>query len=207
MPTAAQAWEPMHPREATRLLASLASRWWIAGGWALDLFAGKESRPHADLDIGILRREAGQVIEALPDWELFEAQDGGLLRLEQREPRAQVNSLWCRPRGASRWVFELLLDDSAGDTWVFRRRREIRRPLAEAIRFDRSRIPYLAPEIGLLYKARRPRAADELDFRNVAPRLDDGARAWLHGALARVEPDHPWLEALAATRGKEYPSP
>jgi len=202
--SAPRAWEPTHPREAARLFASLTSRWWIAGGWALDLFMGMESRPHGDLDIGVLRREAAQVIEALRDWELFEAQDGRLLRLHQREPRPQVNSLWCRPRGGSRWVFELLLDDSDGEAWVFRRQRDIRRPLAAAIRRDRTRIPYLAPEIGLLYKAQRPRAGDELDFRNVAPRLDDGARAWLHDALTRIEPDHPWLEALAATRGKEY---
>lgn len=201
--SAAQVWEPTHPRAAPRLCASLTSRWWIAGGWALDLFMGMESRPHGDLDIGILRREAAQVIEALRDWELFEAQDGMLQRLRQREPRPQVNSLWCRPRGGSRWVFELLLDDSDGDAWVFRRRRDIRRPLAAAIRCDGMRIPCLAPEIGLLYKARRPRAEDALDFRNVAPRLDDGACSWLHDALTRSEPDHPWLEALAATRGKE----
>jgi len=78
-----------------------------------------------------------------------------------------------------------------------------RRPLAEAIRCDRARIPYLAPEIQLLYKAQRPRAEDERDFGTVAPRLDAGARTWLHDALLRIDPAHHWLEALAATRGKE----
>jgi hypothetical protein len=201
--TVAQVWEPTHPRAAPQLLARLTSRWWIAGGWALDLFMGSESRPHKDLDVGILRRDAPRVIEALPDWEFFEARDGTLRRLGDREPQGPVNSLWCRPQGASRWVFELLLDDCDGDAWVFRRRREIRRPLAEAIHFDRMRIPCLAPEIQLLYKAHRPRPEDEADFRNVAPRLDDRARSFLEEALSRTEPDHPWLKALAASRGKE----
>jgi hypothetical protein len=203
MRTAAQGWEPTHPRDAPRLLAGLTCPWWIAGGWALDLFVGRESRPHKDLDVGIRRRELPQVIADLPEWEFFAAKDGALRRLGGREPEPRVNSLWGRPRGASRWVLELLLDDCDGDAWVFRRRREIRRPFAEAVRFDRTRIPYLAPEIQLLYKAQRPRPEDEGDFRHVAPRLDDRARAFLRDALARIEPDHPWLKALAATRGKE----
>lgn len=149
--TAAQVWEPTHPRAVPELLAGLTCPWWIAGGWALDLFMGRESRP----------------------------------------------------QGASRWVLELLLEDGDGDAWVFRRRRAIRRPLAAAIRFDRTRIPYLAPEIQLLYKAQRPRPEDDADFGNVAPRLDEGGRSFLHDALAGIDPHHPWLEVLAAPRGKE----
>ena len=202
--TAAQAWEPTHPREAARLLAAVPAPWWVAGGWALDLFMGRESRPQRDLDVGILRRDAPAVTATLAGWELFEARDGTLRRLEQRAPREEVNSLWCRPVGATCWIFELLLDEADGDAWVFRRRRDIRRPLAEAMRFDSARIPYLAPEIQLLYKAQRPRPEDESDFRAVAPRFDDDARAWLHEALSRIDPAHHWLEALAAMRGKEY---
>jgi hypothetical protein len=194
--TAAQLWEPMKPGEARKLLAAVTCRWWIAGGWALDLFLGRESRPHRDLDVGILRRDAPRVIEALPQWELLEAQDGALRGLGERSPGPKVNSLWCRPRGRSRWVLELLLDECDGDAWVFRRNRDIRRPLAEALRFDGTQLPYLAPEIQLLYKAQRPRPEDEGDFRNVAPRLDDGARAWLRDALKRLDPAHRWLEAL-----------
>ena len=201
--TAAQIWEPTHPRAAPGLLAGLTSRWWIAGGWALDLLMGRESRPHRDLDVGILRRDAPEVIDSLPDWEVFAALDGTLHRLADRQPEPKVNSLWCRPPGASRWVLELLLDDSDGDAWVFRRCRDIRRPLAAAIRCDYTRIPCLAPEIQLLYKAQRPRPEDELDFRNVAPRLDDSGRCFLHDALARIDPRHPWLNVLAARRGKE----
>jgi hypothetical protein len=203
MRTAAQLWEPTQPRDAPKLLAGLTSPWWVAGGWALDLFLGRESRPHKDLDVGILRRDAPRVIEALPGWEFFQAQDDILRRLVDREPNPRVNSLWCRLQGASRWVLELMLDDCAGDDWVFRRHKDIRRPLAAAIRFDATRIPYLAPEIQLLYKAQRPRPGDHADFHSVAPRLDDGGRSFLHDALARIDPHHPWLEALAATRGKE----
>jgi len=35
--------------------------WGIAGGWALDLFIGHESRPHADIDIAIMRTDQQQL--------------------------------------------------------------------------------------------------------------------------------------------------
>jgi hypothetical protein len=39
---------------------------------ALDLYAGSQSRPHGDLDIGLLRRDVREVRAALPSWEVFE---------------------------------------------------------------------------------------------------------------------------------------
>jgi hypothetical protein len=51
----------------------------------------------------------------------------------------------------------------AGD-WIFRRDRRIRRALATAVDHDPTGIPYLVPELVLLYKAREPREKDEADF-------------------------------------------
>ena len=129
----------VHPNEVVRYLCSLRALWWVAGGWALDLFVGSQSRPHKDLDIGVMRRDALEVLAALSSWEIFEAKDGWLTRL--REGDAEVNLLWCRPAGDMEWTFELMLDES----------------------------------------------------HHVAPRLDTAARAWLRGALTRVDPRHKWL--------------
>jgi hypothetical protein len=89
-----------------------------------------------------------------------------------------------------------MLDESDGERWVFRRQPKIRRPLALAVRRNFDGIPYLAPEIQLLYKAHPVRARDQADFDRVAPRLDPDGRAWLRDALAKADPDHPWLSAL-----------
>ena len=196
-------WAPTHPREASKLLAGIPTPWWVAGGWALDLFAGTESRPHKDLDIGILRRDAPGTIACMRGWEFVEAKDGELRPLAQREPRPEVNCLWGRPSNRTQWVIELMLDESEGDTWVFRRNRDIRRPLKEAIRRDGEGIPYLAPEIQLLYKANRLRPEDDRDFRYVLPRLDGRARAWLNAALECTDRYHVWLGALAEGFGRE----
>jgi hypothetical protein len=198
-----EAWAPTHPREASKLLGAVRVPWWVAGGWALDLFLGAQSRPHKDLDIGILRRDAPEVVEAMQGWEFAEAKDGELSTLSHRQPRPEVNCLWGRPRGTSPWVIELLLDEAEGDTWMFRRKRDIRRPLKQAIRRDGEGIPYLAPEIQLLYKANRLKPEDDADFWQVALRLDGQARAWLDSALASMDRYHPWLDLAADASQKE----
>lgn len=179
-----------------RDLGALRTSWWVAGGWALDLFVGRQSRPHKDLDLGILRKDAPKVLPALSSWEIFEAKDGVLTRLREGDaPRAQVNSLWCRRAGDRDWSFELMLDESEEDHWVFRRDRTIQRPLALCVRRDGRGIPFIAPEIQLLYKARSVRSQDQADFDLIAPRLDSDARTWSRTALTKLEPCHEWLNS------------
>ena len=64
------------------------------------------------------------------------------------------------------------------------------------IRRDPEGIPYLAPEIQLLFKSHATRHQDQADFESMAPRLDHAARAWLEDALAIDDPHHPWLRII-----------
>lgn len=142
---AAGIWQPIHPREARSLLSHIPGSWWVAGGWALDLFIGRQGRPHKDLDIGILRRDLRPALACLSGWELFEAKGGELFGPVEVDAREDVNSLWGRQIGTDGWVLELVLDDSEGDQWLFRRDRCIRRGLDTVFRYDSERIPYLVP--------------------------------------------------------------
>jgi hypothetical protein len=197
MRTTAAPWKPILPAQAAELLQGLRVPWWIAGGWALDLHLGAQSRPHKDLDVGILRRDVLQVVAHLASWEFFEVKDDVLKRLEAGEsPGVCIHSLWSRRSGANAWMMQLLLDEAAGDSWVFRRDRKISLPLSTLLRYDPSGIPYLAPEVQLLYKARASRPQDEADFALVAPSLDNVARDWLHRSLRGISPEHPWLSKL-----------
>jgi hypothetical protein len=191
------AWQAVPPNEAAQFLSSVRVPWWVAGGWALDLFLVTTSRPHVDIDVGVLRRDAHEVLGALSSWEFFEARSGVLTQLTARQrPHANVNSLWCRPTSTSPWTLEVMLDDSDADGWVFRRQPAIRRPLSDVIRRTSEGLPYLAPEIQLLYKAKRPRERDHADFSRTAPCLDLEARQWLFNALVLTHPGHQWISAL-----------
>jgi hypothetical protein len=195
---ATQPWRKLTPQEGSNLLQALPATWWVAGGWALDLFLGKVTREHKDLDIGIFRKDATSVLEALPDWEFFEAKDGELTQLVQGyAPRPDVNSLWCKRTDSSQWEFELMLDELDRDFWVFRRDRQIKRLLTIAIRRASDGIAYLAPEIQLLYKMRATRAHDQTDFDLVVPHLQSDARTWLRESLSGMNSEHPWISVLA----------
>ena len=195
---AAGCWRAVHPQEASTLLGQVPAQWWVAGGWALDLFVGHQGRSHKDLDIGILRRDVRQVVGAMSGWEFFEAKGGLLFGPLMSDPEDNVSSLWGRPCHTREWVLELMLDDSDGDQWVFRRERSIR-ALDTVIRYDSAGIPFLVPEIQLLYKAGHIRAEDNLDFERIAPHLDDDSRRWLLCALTLVDHYHPWLPILRTT--------
>ena len=191
-------WRTASPSEAAPWLASLTVPWWIAGGWALDIYAGNQSRPHKDLDVGILRKDALQALTSLVAWEVFEAKEGVLSRLDAgMRPRPDVFSLWCRPALKDEWAMELMLDEAENEHWIYRRHRQIRRPLNIAIRRSALGIPYLAPEIQLLYKSHRMRQQDQADFAHIVPKLDRRSRQWLRDGLQLIEPSHPWLPTLA----------
>jgi hypothetical protein len=57
-------------------------------------------------------------------------------------------------------------------------------------------LPYLAPEIVLLFKARWSRPKDEDDLNGVVPLLDAYARRWLRLVLDMVHPGHAWVARL-----------
>jgi hypothetical protein len=148
-------WDVADPEKASTWLAQVTAPWWIAGAQALDLFLNDAPRVHSDLDVGVLRRDIGDVLAALLDWEHFEARNGTLTRLTTGAvPRVDVHSLWSRPIGAVNWALEFMLDESDREFWVFRRGPWIRRPLSTLSHRGSSGIRYLAPEIQLLYKAK-----------------------------------------------------
>jgi hypothetical protein len=197
-------WIPVSPHDAMDWFANVSVPWWIAGGWAIDLFLDRETRPHKDLDVGVLRRDVGEVLRSIPDGEAFEAKGGALSRLSQERPRSEVNCLWCRDVGTQRWKFELMLDESEGDLWAYRRDPRVRRKLESLVYHNSKGIPFLAPEVQLLYKAKHARPEDERDFAAVVPHLGVEALSWLQQSLVLTLPAHPWISALAASqRGRD----
>jgi hypothetical protein len=56
--------------------------WGVGGGWAIDLFIGRKTRPHANVDIAILRDHRSKSPDAKDDHDLLAA--SGHLSAEQR---------------------------------------------------------------------------------------------------------------------------
>jgi hypothetical protein len=173
--------------------------WYVAAGWAIDLFLGGQRREHEDLEIAVPNARFDEVAAAFPELDFFvitgpheatalsEAQD----RLEA------THQTWAREPRTDLWRFDVFREPSDGDTWVCRRDESIRLPYDRVIDWTADGIPYGRPELVLLFKARHAhRERDRGDFEAVLPRLEPESRQWLAHMLRRVHPGHPWLDRV-----------
>ena len=191
------AWIPWHPDEAMKQLAGVPSSWCVAGGWALDLWLGNQTRPHHDLEIAVLRSDFATFRTRLSRFDFFAAADGKVSVLPSEEsPHPQDHQVWVLDQPAKIWRMDILLEPGDIDTWVFRRDETIRCPRSQMIAVTREEMPYLKPEGVLLYKAKTTRPKDEDDFRVCASLMAFAARTWLKSALVRSYPLHHWIDQL-----------
>ena len=178
--------------------------WFIAGGWAIDLFLGRLTRKHEDIDIAILRRDQYHLMRHLSGWEFMKVVPHNGHTLEPWRPNEwldlPIHEVHARRRGTPSDRLEILLDEADDETWSFRRNSAVRRSLSRIGMTTQAGIPILSPEIVLLYKAAEPHDKNQADFENVWGSLEPERRAWLAQALVTCYPSgHPWLEAKMTT--------
>jgi Aminoglycoside-2''-adenylyltransferase len=190
-------WDALPVRELATLFDGVDAPWWVAGGQAIDLWLGRTTRPHVDLDVQVLQRDRHAFRDALVGWELAIAHEGVLTTWRDGDLPDVANALWCRPEDATPWSFELLLSPAVGDQWVFRRDDRITLPLADIGWTTDTGIPVVVPEVQLLFKAKEGRPQDEADLANALPELDPARRAWLAEAIELAHPGHPWVATIS----------
>ena len=188
-------WVPLDPVEVRRLLQAFSGRWWISGGWALDMFLGRKTRSHDDIDIGILYADVLDLRSALRGYDLHWAHDGVLTPWAPTAapaPEDQGHNLWARPAPDQAWAVDFMLNPGDGSEWVYKRNPSVTRSWDDAVLHTGDGLPYLAPELQLLLKAMSSagtRPKDDADAALVIPLLDEPRRAWLREHLPE---DHPW---------------
>ena len=188
-------WQPLTPEEVAALMRGLDIPWWIAGGWALDLFIGHGTRAHNDIEIAVFRDDVEKVRTHLKGWEHFIAEKGTFTPWRGALPPT-AHELWSRERGHEPWQLEILVEERAGDRWLYRRDREIGAHVKDIGRVTAAGIPYIRPDIQLLYKSKAPRAVDESDLISVLPKLDVAQRATLSAWVSKADPAHRWTLRL-----------
>jgi hypothetical protein len=190
------------PIEAVaRVLAGYSRPWFVSGGWAIDLFVGRVTREHEDREVGIFRQDQAALRAYLAGWDLCKAvsgPDGGeWVPWEEGEwLELPIHQLRAQHVDGEPAEFELFMNDVSGEEWVCRRNPVIRCPVDEISRRSSSGIPFIVPEIQLLYKAKWHRPKDDLDFQTTLGLLSAAQRAWLKEGLEIIHPRDPWLAAL-----------
>lgn len=192
-------WDPMPIPAVVELLSGLPVPWWIAGGYAIELFVGKRFRGHGDTDVLIRRCDPLRLQDHLRGWDLYRATCPGLQPWADGEYlEGQYRDIWCRQQSELPWRLQLMLLDTQDDQWIFKRDPTIRGNLADIGMRTPEGVPYLAPQIQLLYKARTEiLEKDQIDFNETMPLLSENARRWLLAMLVKRFPEgHCWIDSL-----------
>ena len=138
-----EAWAAWSPQEAATRLAGVTAPWCVAGGWALDLWLGEQTRPHGDLEIAIQREDLPQIRAAL-GLPLHVAGDGEVRRLaDDQTPPQHRHQNWVREGEA--WRMDIMLEPGDAETWVYRRDPNLTAPRAWMVGVA-GQVPYLKPQ-------------------------------------------------------------
>ena len=191
------AWAAWTPMELTARLSNVPHRWYVAGGWALDLWRGQESRAHEDLEFCVHREAAGDTLSCLTELRFAIAAAGTVTPLDDVHALPpEAKQIWCYDPVAWQWRVDMMISPGTASQWAYKREPALTVPWARAVGFSKMGIPYLHPVLVLLFKAKHARPKDTADFHRVVPELPPAERDWLNTLLARFHPGHAWRDLL-----------
>ena len=188
-------WAAWTPAEVAERLLSVTAPWYVAAGWALDLFIGGIGREHDDIEIGVPQERFDEITDALPSFEWDVVGEGWIWPFP--EEAANHYQTWLREPSTGRYRLNVFREPHIADQWVCRRCVSITLGYDELILRTPDGIPYVIPEVALLFKAKGLREKDDADFQRVLPAMDRSRRVRLSEWISQVHPGHPWLERLS----------
>jgi len=186
------------PIEVASHLAGIATPWCVAAGWALDLFRGRQTRAHGDIEIAIPAAGFPEVRSRFRGFVFDAAGSGRIWEDAAPDVLAAVHQTWLRDPATGNYLLDVFREPHDGDTWICRRDERIRFPYGEIIHRTHEGIPYLVPELVLLFKAKHARQKDQADFEATVPHMTSPQRKTLGELLVIAHPGHRWLADLLA---------
>lgn len=191
-----KAWNAWHPADLMKRLGT-DIHWYVVGGWALDLWHGRQTREHEDLEFAVLREDIANARSLLAELAFFSVVDGQIDYLPSSVPPAvHVAQLWGADPKQGCWRVDMMPERGTPATWIYKRDPSLAMPRGDMIRKTADGLPFLAPAAILLFKAKHRRNKDEKDFDLALPRLAASERADLRLWLERLHPDHDWIARL-----------
>jgi hypothetical protein len=206
-----------------KFLEPLKVPWFVAGGWAIDIYLNQVTRERCDLDISVSYSDRLNAINFFlgKDWQIEGKLFGGFKTLySPSDYNENIHYFWSFPRGAafiSEFVdeggnrriaynrktqreldyIEVFFDRIEDGQFIYRREPQLKRYINEAI-LERDGIKYLAPELVLLFKSNSLTEKNLQDFAIAICSLDVEAKSWLAASLLLLYGNsHIWLKQLS----------
>ncbi|WP_305752636.1 nucleotidyltransferase domain-containing protein [Mammaliicoccus sciuri] len=177
------------------LMKNFKKSWFIAGGWALDLYIGKKTRHHEDIEIGIFRNDQLYLKDYFKGWKFKKIVNGQVYEWRDEILELPIHEVYVFNENTNEQI-EILLNELNNNEWVYRRDLRITKPLNTTFSYTDLGIPYLNPEIVLLFKTSHTREKDNQDFKFFINQLNDKKREWLSKNLKLTNPNHKWIDYL-----------
>ena len=191
-------WSPLDVDGIARLLDGFDAPWWVVGGYAIERFT-RTARRHEDIDIAVLRPDAGELLRFLaPDVQAWANSSGSLTPMlgGQVELPSDAGQVWVRRSALSPWEVDFVIAEERDGNWVWRHDPTVTMTLADLTWIDDAGVRFARPEVVLAHKAKWRQHKDDLDFEAAWPLLDDRAKEWLRAKVATMYPDHAWLSRM-----------
>ncbi|MCI8306781.1 MAG: hypothetical protein HFH14_01905 [Lachnospiraceae bacterium] len=209
-------------RKTNELLKNHGFEYAFCGGWAIDLFIGAQTRKHGDIDILAYWAERDAIIQYMQSlgFLVYEMLGGGKahhITDVRNQIKCKRNIFCCtqdcemvvltetdeegiyfidfREVGQTKLNFiEFLFNDKDETDLLYARRHAVKLALSDAILYSGG-IPYLSPEMCLLYKSTdTERKGYQSDYDNAMARMNQRQRRWLSDALTIMYPEgHKWM--------------
>jgi hypothetical protein len=174
-----------------RHFASFPGKYWIAGGWAIDLHVGRKTREHKDVEIAIARNDQ-QLLLQLPDLSRIEYIENRTVKIwKGQRLELPVHEMYCHFNSGH--ILEVLLNEFTAADWLYRRNTAIHLAKNKFINKNGAPLPL---EVVLLFKAKHRREKDDQDFMSAFPILGPDKKDWLRQALKTEDQNHPWIKEL-----------
>jgi len=195
--------------------------WFVIGGWALDLFINKKTRPHKDIEVSIWRDQASPLFDFYGkrhiDQVVGHKRYQSIVAPSDIDSRGHLiirNGTFLKHQPLD---IELFLSSRSDGHWNFRKEPTISVPLECAVIQTASGLRVLAPHLVLLFKAwffpnmekaisdapqeeeffRKCWQVDCRDFETVLPCLSSSQRDMLRECLEKFTPGIPWLAGFS----------
>jgi len=209
-------------KEINGMLKNHAFEYAFCGGYAIDLFLNKQTRSHGDVDVMTYRKYRDDIIVYMQSigYTVYEMIGDGKAHLisdisdqfkikrniacvKENSPKAVLTKTEKQdifyidfpdiPQCKSDFI-EFLFNDRTDTHFLYARNQEIKRDIDKAILFSDD-IPFLSPELCLLYKSTdTERAGYQHDYEVAKAVMNEEQKAWLNHALTVIyNGNHKWI--------------
>ncbi|MDD4295572.1 MAG: DUF4111 domain-containing protein [Ruminiclostridium sp.] len=208
--------------EANELLKLGGFEYALCGGYAIELFLNRTIRKHGDIDVSAYWQDRDKIILYMQSsgWEVYEMCGGGIAHhitdvniqiktkrnifcfkegcsLVKLSPQGETDMYYLDfdHSGQTKLDFiEFLFNSRNAESFIYARNENIMLPITKAI-LTQNGIPYLAPELILLYKSTdTEREGYQLDYDSAMVKMSAEQKDWLQTALKVINPSgHKWL--------------